>query len=66
VLCVFVHRHFLFAGLVNLSQIGLKLLIDRCGETLKHFVLQSSRISENVRCSAPLSSGLFVRCVLVV
>lgn len=52
-------RHNLFAGLVNLSHIALKLLIDRCGDTLKHFVLQSSRISENVRCSAGLCGRFF-------
>jgi hypothetical protein len=38
----------MFAGLVDLSHIGLKLLVDRCSSSLKHFVLQSSRISENV------------------
>lgn len=35
------------SGLVDLSHIGLKLLVDRCSSSLKHFVLQSSRISEN-------------------
>jgi hypothetical protein len=38
----------MFAGLADLSHIGLKLLVDRCSSSLKHFVLQSSRISENV------------------
>ena len=33
---------------MNVSEMGLRLLIGRCGGTLKHFVLESSRISENV------------------
>ena len=37
-----------FAGLVNLSQMGLMMLVRRCSGTLKHFVLESSMISENV------------------
>ena len=35
-------------GLVNLSQMGLSMLIKRCGSSLKHFVMESPKISEKV------------------
>jgi hypothetical protein len=64
-ICECARRHALSLGLVNLSQIGIMLLIDRCGDTLKHFVLESSRISENVRCGAGCCQALpCLICVL--